>query len=118
MGAVMPPIPLSLLPDSMEVRVPVDSDYGGEYAEAVTVEHVRFDGSMAMVRKGYVLSDGSKGLVYVDAANSTGATDGEGGFVAPVGSIVKIGGEELSVVKVVPCPGFFGAVHHWEIEVA
>lgn len=112
MGAVMPPIPLSLLPDDMSVRVPVDSDYGGEYAEAVKVEHVRFADSSSMARKGYVLADGSKGLVYVDAVNSAGA------FEVPVGSLIEIGGQELSAAKVVPCKGFFGVVHHWEIEVA
>ncbi|MEG2532907.1 MAG: putative minor capsid protein [Gordonibacter sp.] len=112
MGAVLPPIPLSLLPDDMSVRVPVDSDYGGEHsADSVLVRHVRFVDSSAMARKGYVLSDGSKGLVYVDAANSDGA------FVIPVGSLVKIGDDDLSIVKVVPCKGFFGVIHHWEIEV-
>lgn len=117
MGAVMSPIPLSLLPDSMEVQAPADSGYGGEYAAPVTVEHVRFENSMEMVRRGYVLNDGSRGLVYIDAANSAGATDGEGCFTVPVGSLVRIGNKDLSVVKVVPCPGFFGVVHHWEIEV-
>ena len=113
MGAVMTPIPLSLLPDDMDVRVPVDGGYGGEVeAEEATVEHVRFSDSASMARNGYVFSDGSKGLVYVDAVNSVGAFD------VPVGSLVKIGGNEMTVVKSVPCPGFFGVVHHWELEVA
>lgn len=113
MGAVMLPIPLSLLPSSMAVRVPVDSDYGGEYAEPVEVAHVRFDSSAVLSRRGYVLSDGSKGLVYADAVNSMGAFD------MPVGSLVSIdGADEMSVKRVTPCKGFFGVMHHWEIEVA
>ena len=115
MGAVMSPIPLSLLPDDMSVRVPVESEYGGEIVEeddAVLIEHVRFSDSVSMARNGYVFSDGSKGLVYVDAVNSAGAFD------VPVGSLVRIGESELTVVKSVPCPGFFGVVHHWELEVA
>lgn len=113
MGAVMPPIPLSLLPDRMEVRVPVDSDYGGEVSgDGSVIDNVRFDDAAHMSRRGYVLMDGSKGIVFVDAVNSKGAFD------VPCGSVVRIGDEDLSVVKVVPCKGFFGIVHHWEIEVA
>jgi len=112
MGAVMQPIPLSLLPDDMEVRVPSESDYAGEYADPVEVWHVSFVGAEEMARKGYVFSDGAKGLVYVDAVNSVGA------FKVPVGSLVRIGDDEMSAVKTVACPGFFGAIHHWEIEVA
>lgn len=114
MGVVMRPIPPSLLPDSMDVRVPLDSDLGGEFSEETArIEGVRFEDSAAMARRPYVLTDGSRGLVYVDAANSAGA------FEVPVGSLVSVsGGGWMTAVKVVACRGFFGAVHHWEIEVA
>ena len=112
MGAVMRPIPMSLLASDMVVRRPANGELGGEYGEPSSVEHVRFVESREMARRGYVLSDGAKGLVYVDAANSTGD------LPVPVGSLASIdGGEELAVLKSVACPGFFGVVHHWELEV-
>ena len=64
-----------------------------------------------MRRSGWVLSDGAQGIVYIDAARSTGA------FEIPVGSLIRVdGGDEMSVATVNPyCVD--GYVHHWEIEV-
>lgn len=113
------PIPFRLLPSTMEVRVPADGDFGGEFAEPVMIGNVRFASVeevtprlMGGGRTGYVFSDGSKGLVYVDALNSAGA------FEVPEGSLVSVdGGSKMSVVKNTRLEDFDGHVHHWEIEV-
>lgn len=106
------PIPLALMPSSMTVRVPVQGDYSGEYAAPVAVEHVRFDTYEALARREYRLMDGSQGLVYVDAANSKPA------FEIPSGSLVSVdGGPEMQVVRCTRQAGYFGKVHHWEVEV-
>ena len=67
------PIPASLMPSAMTVRVPVQGDYSGEYSPPVTVERVRFDTYEALARRDYKLMDGSQGLVYIDAATSSPA---------------------------------------------
>lgn len=107
-----PPIPRSLLPDSMEVRLPADSEWGGEHEDAArSVGHVRFEDAATLSAGEYSLSDGSRGLVFVDRANS------EGAFEVPVNSLVSInGGPEMAVVGCTPCKEF-GEVHHWEVEV-
>lgn len=107
------PIPLAALPDDMEVRVPVDGPYGGALEEeARLVRHVRFQPSEAITPSQHVFQDGSKGLVFVDAANS------EGAFEIPAGSVVSIGGrDDMTVVACTPHSPF-GVMHHWELEVA
>ena len=109
---MLPPVPPYLLPDDMEVRVPVEGERGGCFAEPVAIGHVRFI-DQAEVRLGaYVFEEGSKGLVVVDARNS------EGAFAVPVGSLLSINGDpEVAVVKSVPYRTYRGAVHHWELEV-
>ena len=73
---------------------------------------VRRSMSNGAVQGGYVFSDGSKGLVLVDAANS------EGAFEVPEGSEVRIdGGEAMEAVKVERHDSLDGSCHHWEIEV-
>ena len=105
------PIPLALMPDSMEVAEPIDGDYGGEYSdEPYTVANVRFDAAAPLLRLGYVLEDGSKGIVYVDAS-VPGAKE------VPVGSLVTIRGEQYAVVNSSRYEDFGGHVHHWELEV-
>ena len=107
----VPPIPISALPSAMQVRVPRDGDYGGSYAEPVTVSNVRYDRSSRLLSRDYVLTDGASGVVFVDAANSPGA------FEVPEGSLVSIdGGDEVAVIR---CERFqpFGEVHHWELVV-
>lgn len=109
---MLTPIPVSVMPSNVAVRVPVDSTYGGEYAEAQTIEHVRFEKASALVRGAYVLTDGAKGLLFVDAVNSKGA------FEIPTGSLLSIdGAEEATAGNVDTFEGFNGKVHHWEIEV-
>lgn len=105
-------IPRQLMPLDCSVRVPVESTYGGEYAEPVEMHHVRFDQGEALARRDIVLSDGSRGLLFVDAVTT------EGAFEIPVGSLVTIDGEELSAVKATRFETFLGHVHHWEVELA
>lgn len=109
---MIPPIPKSLLPSTMSVRIPKDSTYGGEYENPQVITHVRYDLEATISPRDYVLSDGSKGIIFVDAVNSDGA------FEVPQGSLVIIDEEELSAVKVTPYESFNGRVHHWIIEVA
>ncbi len=109
---MIPPIPKSLLPSTMKVRIPKDSAYGGEYEEPQVVSQVRYDLEATVSPRDYVLTDGSKGIIFVDAVNSDGV------FEVPQGSLIIIDGEELAAVKVTPYESFNGRVHHWIIEVA
>ena len=106
------PIPKALMPSTAIVWEPCDGLYGGSFAqEGKTISNVRFDRQAPLQRLGYVETDGAKGLLYVDAANSPGA------FAVPVGSRVKVDSlPEMSATKVHEYQGFNGAVHHWEIE--
>ena len=106
------PIPISLMPDSMDVREPASGDYGGTYAEeAYTVVNVRFDANVPALETQYVMEEGARGIVFVDAANSLGAKE------IPVGSLVTIRGDEMAVMNVHRFEDFAGHVHHWELEV-
>lgn len=108
------PIPRFLLCDSIDVFVPIDGDFGGMYSEnPAHIGSVRFDSSVDLIRGEYVLTDGDKGIVYIDAKNSKGA------FEIPVGSLIAINGshEKVSAVEVVPCKEAFGRIHHWEVKV-
>lgn len=109
---MLTPIPLSVMPSTVLVKTPKESDFGGDFNEPVEIKHVRFDDAAALVRNAYVLSDGAKGLLFIDAVNSRGAFD------IPVGSLVSIDGDEYCMAgKVSPYKGFDGVIHHWEIEV-
>ena len=119
-GVRLTPLPRSVLPSVMEVRAPVaDSEYGDEWSDPVTVSHVRFQraADLALVsvggaQPGYVFRDGSRGLVYVDAATS------EGAFEVPEGSRVSVdGGDAMEVARVTRCDHMDGTCHHWELEV-
>ena len=79
---MIPPIPISVRTSSVQVRKPVESDYGGEYGEPETIENVRFEGVSAMVRDEYRLVDGAKGLLWVDATS-------KGAFAIPEGCPVQ-----------------------------
>lgn len=106
-------IPIELLPSTLTVRVPADGDWGGGYAEPVEIAHVRFDSASAFSPLAYRFAEGSKGLVFVDAANSSGAFD------IPTGSLASIdGGPEMNVVACTRLETVRGSVHHWEVEVA
>lgn len=106
------PIPISVRTSSVQVRKPVESDYGGEYGEPETIENVRFEGVSAMVRDEYRLVDGAKGLLWVDATS-------KGAFAIPEGSLVSVdGGEWLTAASVAPFKGFGTRIHHWEIQLS
>lgn len=107
------PIPICAMPSTLTVRMPkADAKYGGEFEEAVEIGCVRFDQEVPERKTGYQLSDGSKGVVFVDRVTSTGA------FAVPVDSLVSVdGGDEMTVVNCRPRIGF-AEVHHWELEVA
>ena len=104
-------IPRSVLCDEMEVSVPDESGYGGEYADPVTVSHVRLERAESLAQAGYKLADGASGRIYVDALNS------EGAFRIPVGSKVSLGGDEYQVLSVDECRAYGPGVHHWEVDV-
>ena len=118
-GIELAPLDVSLLPSTMAVRVPVDSEYGESFGKPAVIRYVRFSRSTEFrlqdsggAQTGYVFQDGSKGIVYVDAKNS------EGAFEVPERSVVTIDrGEPMEVVRVTRCDHLSGAVHHWEVEV-
>lgn len=119
-GVKLTPLPASVLPSTMAVCTPVlNSEYGDEWAKAVTITHVRFMGAgefalaqSAGAQSGYVFREGSVGMVIVDAVTSGGA------FAVPEGSKLTIdGGEPLIAVRVTCCQHMDGSPHHWEIEV-
>lgn len=109
----MMPIPLRMLPSAAEVRVPIEGEGGyRDLAEPVTVEHVRYEMAAGVRKTGYQLQDGTTGVLFVDAANSTG------GFELPAGSMVRVDGAEAECC-VSAChryEGMGGRVHHWEVE--
>lgn len=107
------PIPRFLLPHTALVRVPVDSELGGEHAsEPAEVRFVRYRPAEEVAQTDYVLADGSKGLLIIDRVNS------EGAFEVPADSLVEVCGEELYARKVTPFIECDGIVHHWEVELA
>ena len=110
---MLQPIPRYLLPHTARVRVPADSELGGEHAaEPVEVWHVRFCPAEEVQGTDYVLTDGSKGLLFIDRVNS------EGAFEVPADSLVEVLGSEMVARKVTPCIERDGIVHHWEVELA
>lgn len=119
-GVALAPIPASMLPSSMAVTQVGFGEYGEEETDLGTISNVRFDradsftlASSGGAPSGYVFKDGSKGLVYVDAANSGGA------FEVPEGALVRIdGGDAMRVVAVNVRASLDGSAHHYEIEVA
>lgn len=104
------PIPKSMLGGSVDFYVPVEGDYGGEYAaEPKTVRGVYFEPSESVSASSYRLVDGCRGLLFIDAASSIGA------FKPPVSSLAVIGGEEMSVASVAEYRTPTD-VHHWEVQ--
>lgn len=109
---MMPQVPPYLLPDSVTVRVPVEGERGGCFADPVGIERVRYIDRCEVRRGAYVFEEGSYGLVIIDALNSRGA------FAVPVGSLISINGaEESAVVRCVPHKTRRARIHHWEVEV-
>ena len=104
-------IPPRLLGSGCTVRVPVDGGDDDAFAEPVAVSPVRYDTASAIDPVSYRLTDGAKGLLFVDARNSAGA------FEIPEGSLVSVDGRPDDVaLKVTRFETFFGEVHHWEVE--
>ena len=101
-------IPRRRLPHRMEVREP---EPGGGYAEAKTIEHVRFERVHTTSADAH-RSDSVGGKVYVDAVMSDGA------FEVPVGSRAAIGGADMTVTTCTAFEGANGRVHHWELVVS
>lgn len=104
------PIPRCVLSESVYVRVPVDDDYGMAWSdERKPLYNVRIESAQSMTNKGFVLSDGCKAVMFVDAVNSIGFRD------IPQGSLIGRNGEELNAYSVTPCEAC-GVIHHWEVE--
>jgi hypothetical protein len=104
-------IPKRLLTDIADVRVPLDTQGYGGYAEAVTLINVRFEQSQETVGGGYAMASPVKGMLYIDAVNT------EGAFELPAGTMVRINGEtaECCVSRCKACKAY-GQIHHWECE--
>ena len=105
------PIPRSVLTEDVMVRVPAEGTYGGEHEGPEWLHGVRIEPAEAMTGSGYVLSDGCRAVMYVDARNSSGLVD------VPVGSLVEWRGESMQAVRSSRLEAF-GEVHHWEVELA
>lgn len=106
----MIPLPRRLMRSTATVRVPKDSDYGGEFEEPVTIENVCFDGNATIRTTDYQLQAPIKGILYVDPRISRGA------FAIPAGSLVSVDGEisEATVHDCQPTPNAAN-LHHWEV---
>ena len=105
----MRPIPKKLLPDTCTVRTPDETaDYRGEFNDPVTVVGVRWQPAESLTLSDVAITEGAAGRVWIDAENSTG------GFLAPVGSLVSIHGDERQVVMSAAYETVNGHVHHWE----
>lgn len=106
----MLPIPKSLLTQTATVKAPIPGGYGGQYAEPVTVEHVRFEPCLSASASTYQLQAPAKGTLFIDAANSSPA------FEVPAGSLVSVDGEVSEACVRECCPiQEAGRVHHWEL---
>lgn len=117
MMASVRPIPPSLLPHTMEVRVPAaGAARGGEYMPPRRVGNVRYQAVLGTRPTAYQLQDGTTGIVFADAETSPGA------FEVPAGSKLAILAPDgwTASVSVLACRRFEdvgGRVHHWELEV-
>lgn len=109
----MLPIPLCMLTSKIAVRVPEDGASGyRELADPVNIGRVRYEMVAGIRKTDYQLQDGTTGLLFVDAVNSTGA------FELPAGALVRVDGAEAECC-VSAChrfEGMGGRVHHWEVE--
>lgn len=120
-GVRLAPLPVSVLPSTMVVREPAGEDeYGGSCAEPYEIAHVRFSAASEFTlqqsggaQAGYVFAEGAKGVIYVDAANSSPARE------VPERSVVTVDdGEPMMVRRVTRCDHLDGSCHHWELEVS
>lgn len=107
-------IPRRMLDRRAAVYAPrPDASYGGEYLPPVELDGVRFEARWETRAGGYVFQDGSRGLLFVDAANTSGA------FEVPAGSLVWVDGIDgpMTVKRCNRFEGPGGRPHHWELEV-
>lgn len=107
------PIPKRMLPSVCEVRQPRTNELGyQEHGEPVRMVGVRYEQCATLRATQYMLQDGTKGIMYVDAVNTVGA------FEVLAGAMVRIDGAEVeqcaNAVHEFRAEG--GAVHHWEVE--
>ena len=73
---------------------------------------MRWQDAESLVRDGYRLADGAKGMLFIDATSP-------GAFDFPAGSLLRIdGGEWCSASSVAPFRGFGTRIHHWEVQVS
>ena len=52
-------IPKRALPSTASVRVPLEGDYGGGFADPVAIGHVRYEKAAGIRRTDYQLQDGT-----------------------------------------------------------
>lgn len=107
-------IPKRLLPHTIDVEIPKDTDgFGGVYEDPVTIEHVRVEPIYGIRATDYQLQNGVTGIVFIDAVNSSPAME------VPAGSLVTLEGEKAPS-NVFACNAIVDAnrVHHWELELA
>lgn len=107
-------IPKRLLSQSVTVRLPVAGGYGGECADPVYIEHVRFEAAAATSQTAYQLQAPIRGTLFIDAVNSSPAME------LPAGTMVLLDGEtaECTVRECQTLLDGRGRVHHWEATLA
>lgn len=119
-GVRLAPLPATLLPSTVSVRERVEDDeHGGSYAEPYAIAHVRFERAAAIsaeasagAQDGYVVTTGSKGRIFIDAENSTGARS-----IAEGALVYVDGGDEMEAATVSRYDNLDGSPHHWEVDV-
>lgn len=104
----LPQIPRRLLPDTMNVRVPLPD---GSFTEPIAVDHVRFVRTQSACNDEHRAADAGAGKVYVDAVNSSPQLE------VPAGSRLDIDGHSYYVEKSRRCETVVGSLHHLELSV-
>ena len=104
------PLPRKLMRDTISVKVPKDSPYGGEFENPVTIERVCYQSVASVRATDYQLQAPLKGMLFIDPVLSVGA------FEIPAGSLVCVNGEK-SWATVHECEAIssYSGLHHWEV---
>lgn len=119
-GIKMAPLPKSVLPSTISVRERIEDDeHGGSYDDTYEIANVRFERAAAIAAEsdagaqgGYVIATGTKGRIFIDAVNSTGARS------ITEGALVSVdGGDEMEAATVSRYDNLDGSPHHWEVDV-
>lgn len=106
-------IPKNLLPHTVEVKLPKDTDgFGGQHEEPVTIEHVRVEPVFGTRATDYQKQNGVTGVLIIDAVNSVPAME------LPAGTLVTFPGEASpsNVFQTTAFYAFGDKPHHWESE--